>query len=66
MLLVTFWSDYENEIDFEYDFRISNINYSQTSTNGHLPTTATSLQRPYFPVPTSEPSTQILVLKTFP
>ena len=40
--------------------------YSRISTNGHLPTTATSLQGLCFPVPTSDLFTQILLLKTPP
>ena len=32
----------------------------------HLQTTATSLKRPCFPVPTSDPFTKILLLKTSP
>ena len=37
--------------------------YSRTSTDDHLHTTATSLQLPCFPIPTSDPFTQILLLK---
>ena len=33
---------------------LTQFNYSSTSSNGHFPTTATSLQRPLFFVPSEE------------